>query len=163
MNAGIGGVGVGGEGGGLVSGSGHGNDGMAPSRTDHLQDALAAAEATLDTLAEQTKAAHRAYRAATDRQDAAAGKMARAARQFTEDRRAMAHEGDLADVDLSRVPGDTLYIKVDGHIWEYWAGPCPDGCGKLIAWAPGVIPFNAASVQEVRDVLRHVQAKEAAK
>ena len=37
MNAGIGGVGVGGEGGGLVSGSGHGNDGMAPSRTDHLR------------------------------------------------------------------------------------------------------------------------------
>ena len=52
---------------------------------------------------------------------------------------------------------------VNGQVCEAWAGPCPDNCGKLIAWAPGVIPFNAASVQEVRDVLRHVQVKEAAK
>ena len=141
MNAGISGVGVGGEGGELVSGSGHGNDGMAPRSPDLDGESM--------------------YESACP--EPIHDEMARAARQFTEDRRAMAHEGDLADVDLSRVPGDTLYIKVDGHIWEYWAGPCPDRCGKLIAWAPGVIPFNAATVDEVRDVLRHVQAKEAAK
>ena len=55
------------------------------SETTSLRDALAAAEATLDTLAEQTKAAHRAYRAASDRQDAVAEEVRELRRQIREE------------------------------------------------------------------------------
>lgn len=55
------------------------------SETTSLRDALAAAEAELDTLAEQTKAAHRAYRAASDRQDAVADEIRELKRQIREE------------------------------------------------------------------------------
>lgn len=49
-----------------------------------LKSALAAAEATLGALAEKTKAAHRAYRAASDRQDAVADEIRELKRKIRE-------------------------------------------------------------------------------
>ena len=57
---------------------------MKPETTS-LGDALAAAEAELDTLAEQTSAAYRAYRDASDRQIAVADEIRELKRQIREE------------------------------------------------------------------------------
>lgn len=54
------------------------------SETTSLRDALAAAEAELNALSEQTKAAYRAYRAANGREDAVVDKIRELKRQIQE-------------------------------------------------------------------------------
>ena len=57
---------------------------MKPETTS-LRDALAAAEAALDPLTEQTKAAYRAWRAVSDRQRAVAEEIRDLKRQIREE------------------------------------------------------------------------------
>ena len=56
---------------------------MEPETTS-LRDALAAAEAELDTLAEQTRAAYKAYRIADDQQAAKGTEVRELRRQIRE-------------------------------------------------------------------------------